>query len=256
VPFVTVNCAALAPTLLEAELFGAVRGAYTGAQTDRRGVFEAAHRGWLFLDEVACLTTTAQAALLRAVENQEIVRVGDTRPIKVNVRILSATNEDLGALVAAGRFRRDLWQRLCETTLILPPLSARRQEIPELIDHLARELPGGPFEVTPVAKRLLADLDWRDGNIRQLRNCLRAMTEHQTNGILCPQAIPASYLRPLPRSTLGALATTPTKWVDAAFTSAVTQLRATHGPLSVRQMALHLGMSKSAVARRLRSKPH
>ncbi len=190
-PFMRVNCGAIAPTLLESELFGHARGAFTGAVGERRGLFEAASGGWVFLDELATLTPSAQVALLRVLENHEVVRLGSTNAIRVNVRIIGATNERLDQLVAAGRFRRDLWQRLREVEIELPPLRERQGEIPELVRHFCQAMPGGPYEVTATVMDILVAAHWSDGNVRELRNCLRAMTEFATpDRRLTPLALP------------------------------------------------------------------
>lgn len=201
-PFLRINCGAIAPQLVSSEFFGHAKGAFTGALSTRVGLLEQAHGGYLFLDEVTNLSLTAQAALLRAIENGEIVRVGETQPRPVRVRIISATNEPLAEAVKEGRFRQDLWQRLTEKTIYLPPLRHRRHEIPALIDMMASTMQGGPYQVTPAAKEVLASLPWDQGNIRQLRNCLRAMTEYQMEGTLGLQALPQEILNQLHDSGL------------------------------------------------------
>lgn len=190
-PFLRVNCGAIAPTLLESELFGHMRGAFTGAVSDRRGFFEAASGGWVFLDEVATLTPSAQVALLRVLENHEVVRLGSSKPVPVDVRIIAATNEKLDQLVASGRFRKDLWQRLREVEIELPALRERQGEIPGLVQHFCKIMPGGPYEVTQTVMDILVAAPWSDGNVRELRNCLRAMTEFATpDRRLTPLALP------------------------------------------------------------------
>lgn len=189
-PFVRVNCGAISPSLLESELFGHTKGAFTGASGDKRGLIEAANGGWIFLDEIATLSSSAQVSLLRAVENQEVLRVGDNTPRKVEVKVLSATNEKLEDLVKAGRFRKDLWQRLRETEILLPPLRERVEEIPAIVDHFLKTMAGGPYKVAKPALEVLCAAPWREGNIRELRNCLRAMTELNVDKLLTPLAIP------------------------------------------------------------------
>lgn len=189
-PFVKVNCGAISASLLESELFGHVRGAYTGAIADKKGLLESASGGWIFLDEVASLSSNAQVALLRALENQELRRVGASATIQVNVRILSATNEPLAQLVAMGKFRKDLWQRLCEAEISLPPLRERSEEIAELVQFFCERMPGGPFVVDDAAMEVLTHYTWESGNVRELRNCLRAMTEFQVNRRLTAMSIP------------------------------------------------------------------
>jgi len=189
-PFIKVNCGAIAPTLLESELFGHVKGAFTGAQADKKGLLEAASGGWIFLDEVATLSTSAQVALLRVLENQEVTRVGSTKPVHINVRVLSATNEPIEKMIKEGRFRGDLWQRLKEAIIDLPSLRDRPDEIPALIDYFCETMPGGPYQVSGPVKEILSNVSWTEGNIRELRNCLRAMTEFHVNKLLTPLSIP------------------------------------------------------------------
>jgi DNA-binding NtrC family response regulator len=177
--FVAVNCSALAEGLLESELFGHVRGAFTGAGTARPGLFREADHGTLFLDEIGDISPALQARLLRALQEHEIVPVGSENPIRVDVRVIAATHRDLPELVRQGRFREDLYYRLNVVTLTLPPLRARPQDIPLLIDHFLRELAArhgrGPVAVDPDAQRRLLGYDW-PGNIRELQNVLeRAM---------------------------------------------------------------------------------
>ncbi len=194
IPLVRVNCGAIAPSLLEGELFGSVRGAYTGATHDRQGLLEAAHGGWIFLDEVTSLPLAAQAALLRVLENQEVRRVGSTQTKRIQLRVLAATNEDVETLVECGTFRRDLWQRLRESEFVLPPLRMRRQEVVQFIEHFCRTMAGGPFTVSPPALEILTSSNWRRGNVRELRNCLRSMTALHHQRILTPISIPAWFL--------------------------------------------------------------
>jgi two-component system response regulator HydG len=177
--FVAVNCSALAEGLLESELFGHVRGAFTGAATARPGLFREADNGTLFLDEIGDISPALQARLLRALQEHEIVPVGSETAVQVDVRVLAATHRDLPDLVRQGRFREDLYYRLNVVTLALPPLRARRQDIPLLIDHFLRELTSrhgrGPVAVDPEAQRRLLAYEW-PGNIRELQNVLeRAM---------------------------------------------------------------------------------
>ena len=173
-PLVTMNCAALPETLIEAELFGHEAGSFTGATKTRVGRFEEADGGTLFLDELATLSSAAQDRLLRAVEYGEVTRIGASKPVTVDVRIVAATNEHLPRLVDEGRFRADLLDRLSFEVVTLPPLRHRTSDIPVLADHFARrmalelEWPGWPGFSTTAANRLLS-YDW-PGNIRELRN--------------------------------------------------------------------------------------
>lgn len=193
-PLVRVNCGAIAPSLLESELFGHVKGAFTGAVTDKRGLIEAANGGWIFLDEVATLSKPAQVALLRVLETGDVTRVGDHKSRRVKVKVLSATNENIPKMIEDGEFRQDLWQRLIEARIDLAPLRERRGEIPALIQYFCSTMPGGPYKIAKSAVKLLVDCDWRGGNVRELRNCLRAMTEFQVQGLLTPLGIPSHII--------------------------------------------------------------
>uniref|UniRef100_UPI001F0248E0 sigma-54 interaction domain-containing protein n=1 Tax=Oryzibacter oryziterrae TaxID=2766474 RepID=UPI001F0248E0 len=172
-PFVAVNCAALPETLMEAELFGVEKGAFTGAQASRPGRFERANGGTLFLDEVGTLTLSAQAKLLRALQERQIDRVGDTLTRSVDVRVVAATNVDLREEVRAGRFREDLYYRLNVVPIDLPSLRDRRDDIPLLIDHFlkvySQRYGKTSAGFTPRAMATLLDYDY-PGNIRELQN--------------------------------------------------------------------------------------
>ena len=173
-PLVTLNCAALPETLIEAELFGHEAGAFTGATKARAGRFEEADGGTLFLDELATLSEGAQERLLRAVEYGEVTRIGSSRAMRVDVRIVAATNEHLPALAEAGRFRADLLDRLCFEVITLPPLRAREGDVPVLAEHFGRRMAaeiGWPHwpGFGPRAAAALEAHDW-PGNVRELRN--------------------------------------------------------------------------------------
>jgi DNA-binding NtrC family response regulator len=174
-PFVAVNCGGLAETLVESELFGYRRGAFTGADTDRAGYFEAAHGGTLFLDEIGNLPMSSQAVLLRAIEQKAIVRVGDSRPRSVHLRLVAATNHDLEKAVEDGEFREDLYFRLNVIRLTVPPLRERPEDIPPLIDHFVRkyneELNCNCPGLTEEAIKAICAQHWR-GNVRELENTL------------------------------------------------------------------------------------
>ncbi len=173
-PLVTLNCAALPETLIEAELFGHEAGAFTGATRARAGRFEEADRGTLFLDELGNLSMAAQERLLRAIEYGEVVRIGSSRPLTVDVRIVAATNADLPRMAAEGAFRADLLDRLSFEVITLPPLRAREGDVPELADYygrrMASELEWGRFPgFSAAAVEALEAHDW-PGNVRELRN--------------------------------------------------------------------------------------
>jgi two-component system nitrogen regulation response regulator NtrX len=178
-PLVAVNCAALPEQLVESELFGHERGAFTGADRLRRGAFEHAGQGVLFLDEIGELPLPAQAKLLRVLEDRKVMRVGGDRAIAMTARVVAATNRDLEAEVDAGRFRQDLYYRLNVHTLRVPPLRERLSDVPALVDRLLRaiasQLRVRPRGIAPEAVALLASHDWRKNNVRELRNCLERM---------------------------------------------------------------------------------
>jgi len=170
--FVALNCSAIPETLLEAELFGHVRGAFTGAVGTRQGRFEQAHKGTLFLDEVGTMSPALQVKLLRALQEREFERVGDNQTIKVDVRVIAATNSDLTRMVAEGTFREDLYYRLNVIPIQLPPLRDRRDDIPLLVKHfLAKFAPGSSVHASQSAMRALMAYDW-PGNVRQLENAM------------------------------------------------------------------------------------
>jgi two-component system NtrC family response regulator len=177
--FVAINCAALPEQLLESELFGFERGAFTGAQQAKPGQIELASDGVLFLDEVTEMTLAAQAKFLRVLQEREFVRLGGTRPIRVNLRVLAATNRNLREAVAQGQFRADLYYRLNVFDIHLPPLRERREDIPVLVAGFLRELAHGPagrmVEIGPEAMNALIRYDW-PGNARELRNVVERAT--------------------------------------------------------------------------------
>ena len=178
-PLVAVNCAALPEQLVESELFGHERGAFTGADRLRQGAFEAAGNGTLFLDEIGELPLPAQAKLLRVLEDRKLTRLGGTRVISIAARVVAATNRDLEQEIAAGRFREDLYYRLNIHTLRVPPLRERISDIPLLVDSLLRSIASRlrvrPKTIAPEALALLTAYDWRKNNVRELRNCLERM---------------------------------------------------------------------------------
>ena len=174
-PFVALNCSAFPKDLLESELFGYRKGAFTGAAADKKGLFEEASGGTLFLDEIGELETGAQAKLLRALETQEFTKLGDTKLTRVNVRIVAATNRNLKQEADEGRFRPDLYYRLSVVMIPVPPLSARSGDLRALIDHFAQhfaaKLRQRPLTITPAALRALETYPW-PGNVRELKNVL------------------------------------------------------------------------------------
>jgi len=178
-PFISVNCGALSETLLESELFGHEEGAFTGASRARRGWFELAHNGTIFLDEIGEMPKHLQVKLLTVLQTREVQRVGAESSIVIDVRVMAATNRDLAAEVESGNFRRDLYYRLSVVSLTIPPLAQRRQDIPALtsglLEHFRAELPRHIEGVAPAAMEALCRYDW-PGNVRELMNVIeRAM---------------------------------------------------------------------------------
>jgi two-component system response regulator AtoC len=200
-PFVPVNCGAIPDTLLESEFFGYVRGAFTGADRDRGGLFEAAHGGTLFLDEVGELPTNLQVKLLRALQEGEIRRLGGSESRKVDVRVIAATNRDLESFVQQGDFREDLYYRLAVVPIHLPPLSRRKEEIPDLVYHFLerhRERLGVKVEsVSPEAMEALLGYPW-PGNIRELENLLERVTVLADGTEIRAADLPEDILHPAP----------------------------------------------------------
>ncbi|MBN2216081.1 MAG: sigma-54-dependent Fis family transcriptional regulator [Pirellulales bacterium] len=227
-PFIRVNCGALAENLLESELFGHVRGAFTGAVDNRIGRFEAAHTGTIFLDEVNSTTPKLQVKLLRVLQEHEFERVGDTQTIRVDTRVIAASNCDLVDEVAAGRFREDLYYRLNVVTVFVPALRDHREDIPELVAHFMRvyneqndrHVP----HITPEAMRALEHYGW-PGNVRELQNYIeRAIVLAVGDEISCDL---------LPENVLGRQTPRIGRAVDLeAFTTALVQQGiAESGPL-------------------------
>jgi two-component system response regulator HydG len=202
-PFVALNCAALAEGVLESELFGHERGAFTGAVARRKGRFEAADGGTLFLDEVGDMPLSTQAKLLRVLEAGEVVRVGSNESIRVDARVIAATNKDLAAAVAEGRFREDLYFRLRVVTIDLPPLRERLADLPALAAHflhVAVERHGKPARtISREALDLLMAYRW-PGNVRELKNAVEAMVLMGRGPVLGAQTVPAYVRAPSDRS--------------------------------------------------------
>ena len=186
-PFVPLNCAALSESLLDSELFGHVKGAFTGADRDRKGWFEAANGGTLFLDEVGDIPASTQVKLLRSLETQEIVRVGTNDTVKVNVRLISATNRDLAGAIASGSFRQDLFHRLKVVSVKLPPLRTRREDLPLLVDFFLKEFSASHEKIVtaiaPAARKALMAYPW-PGNVRELKNTIESMVVIDSDGVL------------------------------------------------------------------------
>ena len=187
-PIVEVNCAAIPSELIESELFGHKKGSFTGAVADKPGKFEQADGGTLFLDEIGDMSLDAQAKVLRALQERKITRVGDTKEIKVDVRVIAATNKDLREEITNGRFREDLYHRLAVIVVRVPSLNERREDIPLLLEHFNRrtadEYGHAPKQFSPEAIKALQDYNWT-GNIRELANVVERLF------ILCDQQVTA-----------------------------------------------------------------
>ncbi len=204
-PFISVNVAALTETLLESELFGHERGAFTHAVAMRKGRFELADGGTLFLDEVAEMTPALQVKLLRVLQEMEFERVGGIKTIKVDVRVVAATNKELKAEVEAGRFREDLFYRLNVVHLKIPPLRQRPEDIPPLAGHFlkkyALENARGEVRLSPEALGALSRYPW-PGNVRELENVMERAVILCSNNVITPQDLPAELVGPRPESPL------------------------------------------------------
>jgi two-component system, NtrC family, response regulator HydG len=196
-PFVAINCAALTDTLLESELFGHEKGAFTGAIGLKRGKMELAEGGTLFLDEIGELPLTLQAKLLRALQEREFERVGGTRPVRVDFRLIAATNRDLEAAVRASTFRQDLFYRLNVVSLALPALRDRPEDVPLLADYFVRKhaaRSGRPVTaIDPAAMAMLTRHDW-PGNVRELENAIEQALALGTTNLITPEDLPASLV--------------------------------------------------------------
>ncbi|MEJ5342278.1 MAG: sigma-54 dependent transcriptional regulator [Thermogutta sp.] len=204
-PFISVNCPALSAHLMESELFGHEKGAFTGADSDRVGRFELAHRGSLLLDEITEIDTALQAKLLRVLQERAFERVGSSRTLHVDVRVLATTNRDLEKEIAGGRFRQDLYYRLAVLPIHIPPLRERKEDIPELIDHFQKrcaERLGRPVpELDDSAVNRLMEHDW-PGNVRELENLVTRVcvltTEDRVTAEQIGRWLPASPANPRP----------------------------------------------------------
>lgn len=201
-PFIRVNCGALAENLLESELFGHVRGSFTGAIDNRTGRFEAAHTGTIFLDEINSTTPKLQVKLLRVLQEHELERVGDTQTICVDTRVIAASNRDLLEETEAGRFREDLYYRLNVVTIYLPPLRERREDIPSLVSHFLRiyneENRRHVPHVEPAAMQALQDYSW-PGNVRELQNYIERAVVLAPGDELTRDLLPEAVLGGRPR---------------------------------------------------------
>lgn len=193
--FVTINCATFPEGLLESEMFGHMKGSFTGAVTSKSGLFEVADGGTFFLDEIAEMSLALQAKLLRVLENGTFRRVGGTADITVDVRIISATNKNIAEAAASGSFREDLYYRLNVVPIMLPPLRERTVDIPLLIGHFLAKYAGEPKAMSNDALNLLMKLPWK-GNVRELEHVVERMVLLSDRGVMIPEDIPAEILEP------------------------------------------------------------
>ena len=191
-PFVKLSCVAIPEALLESELFGHEKGAFTGATSRKIGKFELADGGTILLDEIGDMALKTQAKLLRVLQEREFERVGGTRPIKINVRFIAASNKNLSNMVETGEFREDLYYRLNVFTLVLPPLSERREDIPLLVSHFLETAPK-PARISSNALEILLNYSW-PGNVRELQNTVERIALMAEDGIIEPYDIPANIL--------------------------------------------------------------
>lgn len=188
--FVAINCAAFPEGLLESELFGHMKGAFTGAMYNKQGLFEIADGGSLFLDEIGEMPINLQVKLLRVLENGTFRRVGGTNDIKVDVRIISATNKDLKEEIEVGRFREDLYYRLNVVPLKIPPLRERKEDIPLLVSHFLKKLSALSKKVTPEAMKIMMDYQWK-GNVRELENVIERIVLLSDKEEIVPADLPS-----------------------------------------------------------------
>ncbi|HEX9860386.1 MAG TPA: sigma-54 dependent transcriptional regulator [Nitrospirota bacterium] len=205
-PFVTVNCAAIPEELMESEMFGHEKGAFTGATSMRKGRFELAHGGTIFLDEIADMSLATQAKVLRTLQESEIQRVGGTKTTKVDVRVIAASNKVLEDEIAAGRFREDLYYRLNVIPFVVPPLRERREDIPLLVEHFIRVLSvengKPPKTITPEAMALFTGYSW-PGNVREMKNIIERMVIMTPGEVITPAQAPPPVSAATPASPSG-----------------------------------------------------
>ncbi|MFA4915116.1 MAG: sigma-54 dependent transcriptional regulator [Syntrophales bacterium] len=194
-PFVKINCVAIPENLLESELFGYEKGAFTGAISQKIGKFEAANGGTVFLDEIGDMPLTTQAKILRVLQEKEFERVGGTRTIKVNIRFIAATNKNLPQMVKEGLFREDLYYRINVFSIYLPPLRERREDIPYLVEHFL-EKKSESVRLSPPALQVITGYSW-PGNIRELQNTIERSAVLTEDGLIEPSHLPANIIGPM-----------------------------------------------------------
>jgi two-component system nitrogen regulation response regulator NtrX len=254
-PFVEVNCAAIPEELIESELFGHERGAFTGALARRRGKFEAADRGTLFLDEIGDMSLKTQAKVLRALEEQAFERVGGREPLRVDVRVIAASNRDVVSLIAQGAFREDLFYRLNVIPIEVPPLRARKEDVPALVDHFIRVFCAENGKrlktVTPAALTYFMTYDW-PGNVRELRNMVERLVIMVPGETVAAEDLPPP-LRPKSEGAAAPGDGKPLKEARDGFERAyiLAELRAQDWNMT--RTAERLGIERSHLYRKLRA---
>ena len=261
--FVALNCSAIPETLLEAELFGHARGAFTGAVGTRQGRLEQAHKGTLFLDEVGTMSPSLQAKLLRVLQQREFERVGDSHTIKIDVRVVAATHSDLTKMVAEGTFREDLYYRLNVLPVQLPPLRERREDIPLLVQHFLQRLAhesGRPgMTVSQDAMRRLMAYRW-PGNVRQLRNVIERtiiLAPGERIGSIDIDMLPPEILSDqaqlTPSEAVKAIMGTPLREARETFEREYLKVQIRRFSGNISRTATFIGMERSALHRKLKS---
>jgi transcriptional regulator with GAF, ATPase, and Fis domain len=258
-PFIPVNCAALPESLVESELFGYEKGAFTGAVARKAGKFEIAHTGTLFLDEIGDLPADAQAKLLRVLQDSEVQRVGSTQSVRVDVRLIAATNQDLEEAIAGKRFRSDLFYRLSVFPIRIPPLRARAQDITPLVrhyaDHFARKLGKPVPSISPGALSRLVAYQW-PGNVRELQNVIERAVILATDGTIGVDALSLSDTA-APRPLLagdggGLLSDAERRAIEMALQASGWRISGSGGAaerLGVRPTTLHGKMKRLGIVR-------
>jgi PAS domain S-box-containing protein len=250
--FVVVHCAALPETLLESELFGHVRGAFTGATSDRKGRFQLADRGTLFLDEISEVSPATQVKLLRVLENKQFERVGDSRTVQVDVRLVCATNRNLKQMVGEGKFREDLYYLINVVSLKLPPLRERDEDIPLLMEHFIakfnRETGKGVEKVHPDAMDMLIDYAW-PGNVRELENAIGHAFVHCRGDTILPEHLPQDMFEAGPPGTETVLSV-PAPLEEVEKAAIARMLKSCKGNQS--KTAKRLGIGRSSLWRKIK----
>ncbi|HUI28515.1 MAG TPA: sigma-54 dependent transcriptional regulator [Candidatus Kryptonia bacterium] len=242
-PFLAVNCGALAETLLESQLFGHRKGAFTGAVEDHDGVFQAAESGTLFLDEISEIPLPLQVKFLRAIQEREVTPLGSNKPVKVDVRLIAATNRDLETAVKDGTFRSDLYYRLNVVPIRLAPLRERREDIPLLVEHFVREFSQSygvePKRVTPEALRRIQEYAW-PGNIRELQNVIERAFALSSEPVITERDLPATLLQPANATAPNGVLTDPIPMEELERINIASALRRSGGNKNEAARLLHI----------------